>query len=334
MRSKAHPFHLRPNKHIDRRLFVESLQLLSHIHNVREYGYISLGGPFLEDARIMYADLGISRLMSIERSENEYRRQTFNVPLPFITCEKCDVNSLVANFESKLELIKNPEHVIVWLDYQDTQRGTQLDDVRALAPKLGAFDIVRVTMNASQSDSKATEVVEATPTDAATGDEATAGSVVLDKIRTQLGPFFPEGASEKDVVDRALPALLSRAIYSAFKEGIGEGLEVVSVTNLSYRDGQQMLTVTVTLWPGGDEAALLLKAGLDTWPFYSPTAADVHRIDVPTMTLRERTEIDRLLEIESMDRVPEDLRQIFDDSDLEQYQKYRRYYPTYARVAV
>jgi hypothetical protein len=323
------PFQLRPNKHIDRRLFLEALKKLAHLRSLQEYGYVTLGGAFLEDCRAVYMELGIDRLLSTERDADEFNRQAFNKPLPFIQC--CDVamSTLIADFEDNLALIGSPENIICWLDYQDRDRASQLSDVGKMITKLGAFDVLRVTMNAALG--KVAEAERAEPIQGV--GRLSQEDALLERSRIELGSFFPEGASRKDFVSEHFPGVLSRAIYSAVRSGLQAGLVAAPITNLVYRDGQQMLTVTVAIWPVGREAELIERAELPSWPFYSQSPTEIHRIEVPTLSTRERTEIDRVLEVSSLAGIGADVLKVFEPGDLEQYSRFRRYYPAYARIA-
>ena len=50
------PYHLRPGKAVDRKLFIESLQLMSRRLQVENYTYIGFGGPFLEDFKQIHSE--------------------------------------------------------------------------------------------------------------------------------------------------------------------------------------------------------------------------------------------------------------------------------------
>ncbi|MGH7814651.1 MAG: O-methyltransferase [Candidatus Binataceae bacterium] len=51
---KAPAYHLRPNKAVDRLIFMEAIQHLEGVHPLDSYTYYGFGGPFLEDCRLIY----------------------------------------------------------------------------------------------------------------------------------------------------------------------------------------------------------------------------------------------------------------------------------------
>ena len=59
------PYHLRQNKAVDRAVFIDMLMRIHTYISVRDHAYVSLGGPFLEDFRIIHAALGIRRMISL-----------------------------------------------------------------------------------------------------------------------------------------------------------------------------------------------------------------------------------------------------------------------------
>src|SRR4051794_20931063 len=80
------PYRLRPNKAVDRELFLSMLTRLAPTLSLEKYQYIGLGGAFLEDFRLIHARLGIRRLTCVESEEAVHKRQLFNRPIASIDC--------------------------------------------------------------------------------------------------------------------------------------------------------------------------------------------------------------------------------------------------------
>ena len=80
------PYKLRPNKAVDRELFLSLLTRLASILKIESHQYIGLGGAFLEDFRLIHARLGIDDMICLEIEENVHKRQCFNRPVDCITC--------------------------------------------------------------------------------------------------------------------------------------------------------------------------------------------------------------------------------------------------------
>ena len=68
------PYKLRPNKAVDRELFLGMLARLAASLKLENYRYVGLGGPFLEDFRLIHARLAIKDMVCIEM-EKEVREK-------------------------------------------------------------------------------------------------------------------------------------------------------------------------------------------------------------------------------------------------------------------
>ena len=66
-----HPaYHLRPNKAVDRLVFLEILRVLELlVSSLDEYTYIGFGGPYLEDFRLIAQMFPTLEMISIEEDE-------------------------------------------------------------------------------------------------------------------------------------------------------------------------------------------------------------------------------------------------------------------------
>jgi hypothetical protein len=136
------PYHLRTNKAVERQIFFELLAKLKLETPIRDYQYVSLGGPMLEDHNIMHSQLGLEDLVSIEKNSSTYSRQLFNLPFNCITCLNQTISEYIDSFESE-------KNNIIWLDYTAPSWGDQLNEIYSIATKLKPFDILKVTFNAS-----------------------------------------------------------------------------------------------------------------------------------------------------------------------------------------
>ena len=88
------PYRLRPNKAVDRELFLSLLMRLAPKLSLEKYHYVGLGGPFLEDFRLVHARLGLGRMTCVEAEQEVHKRQVFNRPIASIEC----VNSTLEDY--------------------------------------------------------------------------------------------------------------------------------------------------------------------------------------------------------------------------------------------
>src|SRR5204863_3488285 len=136
------PYRLRPNKAVDRELFLSLLMRLAPRLHVEKYHYVGLGGPFLEDFRLVHARLGLATMTCVETEEEVHKRQLFNRPVESIRF----VHSTLEDYLDKTEF-ETP--AIIWFDYTEP-RGitTQIERFARTIGTVPIGSVLRVTLNA------------------------------------------------------------------------------------------------------------------------------------------------------------------------------------------
>ena len=327
------PYHMRQNKAVERMLFIDLLTRLNREIPIGDYRYISFGGAFLEDFKLIHSHFGNSRMTSIEQTEIALKRQEFNLPLNCIT-------ALHRGSEQFVDEYQADEPSIIWLDYTSPAKlRSQIQEVQALLPKLRNGDILKITLNANPSalrsgvhiiDGKR-ELID------------DARKAQFDELYTRLGDMLPEGVSAGDMEATKFPIVLLKTMQFAINnamEGrrVAEGVCYQPLSAFSYQDGQQMFTLTGVLVTEADREAFLNKTGIDRWEHSCIDWGDPKKIAVPALTPREKLTIDRLLPDGETQQIQEKLGFYFgeDQSDsieaIENYRRYYRYYPNFQRV--
>src|SRR5258706_1113772 len=151
MTGAAVPYHLRPHKAVDRRLFLDLLSRFERWRPLPEYVYVSMGAYPLEDHKLIHRMIGITKLIAFDLDDGVVARQRFNKPIESCHCVKKKSGELIAELDSILTEYGLPadKGLIVWLDYTDpTKIGQQIREFEALLDRLRAGDVVRVTVNA------------------------------------------------------------------------------------------------------------------------------------------------------------------------------------------
>jgi hypothetical protein len=129
MSGETVPYHLRQNKHVDRQLFVELLSHVNRMTPIRDALYISFGGVYFEDFKLLHQIFGAERLLSIEREEWVLERQRHNKPYGCIRCKHMTSRELANNI---VDVRKGygRRQLICWLDFTDASgRRGQLEDI-------------------------------------------------------------------------------------------------------------------------------------------------------------------------------------------------------------
>ncbi len=322
------PYRLRPNKAVDRELFLSLLMRLTPKLGLDKYHYVGLGGPFLEDFRLVHARLGIGRMTCIESLEEVHKRQMFNRPIASIECVHKTLEGYIDDTEFEVP-------VIIWFDYAEAKAVPE--QIQRFSRTIGTVPIssvLRVTLNAnpeSLGKPDATEVSVEVDGET-TGDRAqkpTTQEWRLARFKERLGPLFPSGLHPDGMTHRNFGRTLLRVLRLAVEKEIlnFRDRRIVWALATHYKDGQAMVTATLLVCAPDDTTTEELVKG---WEFYSTTDAP-HRLDLPALSTLER------LTMESNEDAKAKLGFELPGSDMgldpfEVFKKFYRIYPHFSRV--
>ena len=326
------PYHLRVNKAVDRNVFIEVLTRLHGKHPLLNYRYVTFGGPFLEDLRLVHDRFGLTDLVSIESDENTFARQRFNCPLATIDLRLQDSSDFISQYDSE-------KSSIVWLDYAAAHdQGVQLGEVQQLLSLMRQGDVLKVTLNANPT------AVKVPKAQASADASSTSERLELRRkvIEQRFGDFCDKVAVDDVDSNKSFSRLLYTALRQAAYRGVSSrpGIRFHIVTALRYSDGpHQMVTVTGIV---GDEAEVkeIVEAGrFAGWDLYAPNVGEVPAlINVPQLSVRERLVVDSQLPGADAARLAEALGfACSEDSDesadlLKSYIRYYRHLPFFSRI--
>jgi len=327
------PYHLRPNKHIERELFAELLIKICGNEPPTSFAYISMGGPQLEDHRLIHKALCFDKLYSFEKDQNVYNRQIFNQRPSCLKCKDKPISDFIDSFDrylAEFEIVDRK--LIVWLDYALTDRRQQLIEYQKLIGKLKEQDIVKMTLNANigtfgerQRGEKHEDVQERR----------------FQKIQTDIGDYLDPDLASEQMNAKGLIPILCHAIEVATEKGLATQPRIrpVLLSLFTYNDGyHQMLTATIRLVCPADENQF--KRNLQ-WEFLPNNWTDIKYINVPSLTAKERLEIDGRLPVPAtdLDALHDSLPFRLDTDNLEkskellrEYALHYRRYPSYFQV--
>ncbi len=325
------PYHLRPNKFVERQLFLELIDRLGHVYQLKDYAYVSLGGRFLEDFKLVHARFGLRRLYSLESDRVTHERQVFNRPLAIIECLNESTTDFILRFD-QLAASEDIGKFIIWLDYTSPrQRQEQLQDFQTLVSKLADGDVVKITLNASVHT-----------LDRGQSEHEAHRRDRLNTLRQTLGDYFPPGAwHERHMSARGIAVLLANSAKKAALEAIegSSGLTVLPLAVFRYNDAfHQMLTVTTIVVKEAAKDEFLDNSGLREWDFLSSSWDEVHEIAVPDLSLKERLTIDEGLFLDSLEKLHEKLGFKLHPNNnksldsLRQYHRHYRRFPSFVRA--
>lgn len=305
-----------------------------------------MGGPYMEDFRIAYRSLGITKHVSIESKKTVCDRQRFNSPISGITFVNSTMAKYIADYEPD-----SPS--IFWLDYASADRQGQVRELQTLLGKIQAGDIIKITLNAepysiapSREDGKPYSLDE-----------------LADAI---LGPFKEKfGIEEENLISfmllpngdldprlgaaKALARYVKRQAGAALRLRSRDKLLLSPITAFRYTDErQQMLTLTAVILQdtpsshdGADDAKdvdALLEEVLAAHNWGSKDWEDIHLIDVPDLSIREKLTVDAV----PFDDPEDNVLTLWNHSlgmeissakvAIRSYRKFARYYPVFGRL--
>ncbi len=309
------PYRLRPNKAVDRELFLALLSRLGAALSIEGHRYIGLGGPFLEDFRLVHARLGISRMVCVEVEAAVHQRQKFNRPVDCIEC----VHSTLDDFIDRSEFQEEP--VVLWLDYTDPKQiAQQIDRFARTLAVVPLRSVVRVTLNAQPSSL-------GIPSGNKAGEDLQQWR--LEQFRARMGTHFPSHLKPDDMKFQNF----GRSVLLATKLAVErEALshpdrDVVWALATHYADGQPMVTATLLVVEAGEKE---LHAVVEGWEFRSTPEAP-HILDMPALSTLERLTMEAVTDPKGhlgFDLPVSDMKQ----DPYEAFKKFYRLYPHFSRI--
>jgi|GEM_PF-603911 len=344
MSGSSLPYRLRPNKAVDRELFLSLLMRIAPKLGLEKYHYVSLGGPFLEDFRLVHSRIGIGRrrngrtvgkLTCIESELEVHKRQRFNRPVASIKC----VHSTLEKF---LDQTTFTAPAIIWFDYTAPKGiASQIQRFAATVGTVPIGSVLRVTLNANPtslgggSEEPSGKDLSVEVDGDVSADRAQRPTKVewrFEQFKQRLGTLVPAGLTADAMTFKKYgPTLLQVLKLAVEKQALSfTDRRIVWALATHYADDQPMVTAALALVPREDTVTKRLIVG---WEFYS-TPDTPHRIELPALSSLER------LTMESNNSAHKklgfDLTKVIESKlgidPLEVFKKFYRLYPHFSRV--
>ncbi|MFC1467800.1 O-methyltransferase [Verrucomicrobiota bacterium] len=322
--SSSLPYKLRPNKAVDREIFLSMLHRLSGVLKIDSYPYVGLGGPFLEDFRLLHARIGIKEMVCVETDENTHKRQLFNRPFNTIKC----VHSSIEDYVNETEF-ESP--TIIWLDFTDpNQVQSQIELFSNLLVEIPALSILRITLNANPSSLGKPDPDEL-KIQRANGVVSSEAELRwrLERFKERFSTYCPADLSFENMSHRNYGKAILDALRLSSEKIVLDSPEKKLVWSFSthYSDGQPMVTATAMMTDAGNMA---IEQILDGWEFSSSPSSPLV-VDLPALSTLERLTLEQghLSKEELGFKLPKS--QLKEDA-FESFKKYYRVFPQFARI--
>lgn len=308
------PYRLRPNKAVDRELFLSLLMRLAPKLALETYHYVGLGGPFLEDFRLIHGRVGIAKMTCIETEEQVHKRQLFNRPIASIEC-------VHKSLEDYLDETNLDSPAIIWFDYTEPKGITS--QIERFARTIGTVPIgsvLRITLNANPSS---------LGRPGGNLSEAELMEWRLQAFQRRLGALFPNGLIADGMKQENFGKSLLHALKLAVEKEVlsFRDRRIVWALATHYADGQAMVTAALVVCQHEDKT---VEEVVKAWEFHA-TADAPHRIDLPALSTLER------LTMESNDDAQAKMGFELPTSNMGEnpfdvFKKFYRIYPHFSRV--
>lgn len=308
------PYRLRPNKAVDRELFLSLLMRLAPKLALEKYHYVGLGGPFLEDFRLIHGRVGIAKMTCIETEEQVHKRQLFNRPIASIEC----VHKSLEDYLDETDL---DSPAIIWFDYTEPKGITS--QIERFARTIGTVPIgsvLRITLNANPSSLGRPD---------GNLSEAELMEWRLQAFQRRLGALFPNGLIADGMKQENFGKSLLHALKLAVEKEVlsFRDRRIVWALATHYADGQAMVTAALVVCQNDDKT---IEEIVKAWEFHATTDAP-HRVDLPALSTLER------LTMESSDDAQAKMGFELPTSNMGEnpfdvFKKFYRIYPHFSRV--
>lgn len=334
-------YQLRPNKAVDRELFLSLLMRLAPQLRLEKCHYVGLGGPFLEDFRLLHSRIGIGRkrrgrtvgrLTCVESASEVHKRQRFNRPVASVKC----VHSTLEKF---LDQTTFTTPAIIWFDYTAPSGiASQIQRFAATVGTVPIGSVLRLTLNAdpgSLGDPPSGKDLSVEVDGDVSVDRAqkpTKAEWRFQRFKERLGTLVPSGLTADGMTFKKYGQTLLQVLKLAVeKEALSfTDRRVVWALATHYADGQPMVTAALVVCLREDSVIEKLVKG---WEFYA-TPDDPHRVELPALSSLER------LTMESTNNAQRklgfDLAKVIESKlgvdPVEVFKKYYRLYPHFSRV--
>lgn len=280
------PYHLRQNKAVERNLFIDLLSRINRYRNISTYRYISMGGPFLEDFKLLHAQLRMNDFVCIELDTNVHNRQIFNKPFSYLKL----VNSSIGEYITNSYFGDTP--CVMWLDYANPrQLHDQLNEFSSLLTKLKLYDVVKITLNSNTLSLG----------DKGVGEERWENR--LKTLKSRMGPYFPANTTADNIKENYAKTLMEGLRLASVNALRGRRTErFCPLASFTYKDSaHQMLTVTGIILPRESTETeksvgnFFKHTRLMKWRYSNLRWSNPRDISLPDLSARERLFLESLL---------------------------------------
>ncbi len=309
-------YNYRPAKTVERKIFVELLKELYGVTDAPNCTYIGFGSIFFSDFGLMHKELGINKMINIEKQGNDRKRFEYNKPFSCIDLKWGQSTDVLLDLDWGGEKI-------IWLDYDQTLQTYMFEDIEIVFSNVEAESFYFFTCNSSLPKYYDREKQE----------------YKLDEFKNDFSECIPFELTAEMLTSKQSPYLIKEMITLRINHVLGqrnavkpedEKLEYYQLLFIIYQDGAPMFSTGGIILEKKDFKKFKKKK-VFSLPYIKTkdTALDIQS---PVIT---NTEIDlinkylpkskkRFLKLKKLGFIP--------DSEREKYYNIYRYYPAFVEI--
>ncbi|MCZ4318754.1 hypothetical protein O4H26_07115 [Aequorivita viscosa] len=310
-------YSLRPAKAVERKMISFALQKLNNFSDLSEYQYVGFGSTFFQDHIIFHKDLGISKLISIEKSGKK-ERFNFNKPYHCVEIQFGQATDILPKINWK-------DKTILWLDYDKIMKSTYLSDVATFFSSAISGSVFLLSLNVNPDSYGENNKKRKLKIEETLGEEKIPlGSKNIDFANNNLYKIL------KKIIDNEIYSTLSKRNGGLKKE---DKFKFRPLFNFKYADGARMLTVGGILVKTNDDL-IFSKANFQELSFIK-TGADPFEIEIPSLTHKEikflNSQLPAGIDVNGsyVDSIVQSNDPLIPKNDIVNYSKIYKYFPVF-----
>ena len=304
------PYDIRTAKQIERRMLLESLQLLAEGgFPISEYQYTGFGSIHFVDFILLHRFLGITRMLCAEHSLKIKKRMEFNRPFKTVDVRMKSATEVIPTLASQ------SKHIL-WLDYDGPVERAHLDDLALAGTYLSSGSILAVTIDVE-----------------APGDDSDGAREWRDYFVNQAGPLVGDATEIQDYAESLLIRRNIEILERSIASGLAgrKGIQFLPLYCFWYADGHEMLTLGGMVADANDAKKLHESKVPNLFYIRRDFKREPYRISPPVLTRKERLYLDAFMPC-ALGYTPSDFE--LPSDEVAAYRELYRYCPLYAELLI
>jgi len=323
-------YRLRLAKSIERRMMCTAFQKLAVLMPLSKYKYVGFGAYYFSDFYLFHKELGINKMLSIEKGHSKEVKARFEFNKPFecieIAFQEC---SLILN---KLTW-QHPK--IMWLDYTTTLTGAILSDLSTVLRhcKSGTVLISSVKADSGEFEPDNTKYPNSIKR--------------LDVLKEVIGSKnVPTSILNNQINQKNLSIVFTKIVKQQIERILTErnlrdkDFEFKQLFNFKYNDGTPMYTFGGIIYNAKKHKAQIDKINFTDLPFINDKE-EPFKIVLPNLTIKEIKFLESVMPkgINNKGGI-KDVKKLFNKnpmipaSDILKFSKIYQYFPVFSETKV